>query len=205
MGPSGSGKSTFMNMIGCLDKPSGGQYFLDGVDVSKLSDDQLADIRCRKIGFVFQNFNLVARTSALQNVEMPMLYARANNRLKRAKMCLDAVGLGDRSDHLPNQMSGGQQQRVAIARSLVNSPVVLMADEPTGALDTRTGEEIMAIFQKLNKNGITIVLVTHEPDIAEHASRIIRFQDGQIKSDQLVEKPVDAIQRLASLPNPDEE
>ena len=189
IGPSGSGKSTFMHILGCLDRPTHGRYVLDEHDVSQLSRDELAAVRNKKIGFVFQGFNLLARTSALDNVELPLLYGgdgmRARERHRRAKEMLTTVGLSDRMAHLPNQLSGGQQQRVAIARSLINRPAILLADEPTGNLDTRTSVEVMEIFQQLNtRNGITVLLITHEHDIAEYGSRIIRFRDGKIISDE---------------------
>ena len=186
MGPSGSGKSTLMNLLGCLDKPSSGEYILDDNIINKLDSNKLAEIRNRKIGFVFQNFNLLARTTAMENVEIPLIYSGISykERQEKAIKKLNLVGLEDRIHHKPNQLSGGQQQRVAIARALVNEPVVVLADEPTGALDSKTGEEIMSIFHELNKSGITIILVTHEIDIASHAKRIISFKDGIIIKDK---------------------
>lgn len=203
MGPSGSGKSTFMNLIGCLDRPSGGQYILNGQDVSALNDDQLADIRNKYIGFVFQTFNLLPRTSAIKNVELPLMYAGVKNRAERAREALERVGLGQRVNHKPNELSGGQQQRVAIARAIVNNPVLILGDEPTGNLDSRTAEEIMALFQDLNREGKTVVIVTHEHDIAEHCKRIIRFKDGRILQDEMVAKPIDAHEVLRHMPDPD--
>src|SRR4249919_82477 len=189
-GPSGSGKSTFMHIVGCLDKPTSGQYFLDGEDVSRMSKDALAAVRNTKIGFVFQGFNLLSRTTALDNVELPLLYRggmKTAERHRRALAALDAVGLKNRADHHPNQLSGGQQQRVAIARALINEPSILLADEPTGNLDTRTSIEVMGIFQRLNmERGITVVLITHEMDIAEHGTRIVAFRDGQVVTDRPV-------------------
>jgi putative ABC transport system ATP-binding protein len=190
MGPSGSGKSTFMNIVGCLDRPTAGRYFLDGVDVSKLDRDERAEIRNGKIGFVFQSFNLLARTSALENVELPLIYAsnghRARDREDRARRCLETVGLQGREEHLPSQLSGGQQQRVAIARALINEPKLMLADEPTGNLDTKTSEEVMAVFQRLNDAGKTVVLITHEQDIAHFAKRIVVFRDGKLVEDRAV-------------------
>jgi putative ABC transport system ATP-binding protein len=206
MGSSGSGKSTFMNMLGCLDKPSSGRYILEGTDVSRLDKKQLAAVRNGKLGFVFQGFNLLSRTTALENVELPTLYARMEkaDRLARAKEVLEMVGLGERLDHFPSQLSGGQQQRVAIARALVNRPAILLADEPTGNLDSRTSVEIMQIFQELNENGLTIVLVTHEPDVAQFAKRIVVFRDGKIRHDDPVGDRPRAAEVLATMPTVDE-
>ena len=196
MGPSGSGKSTMMNILGCLDRPSAGSYRIDEQEVARLSDNELAEVRNRKIGFVFQSFNLLSRTSALENVELPLLYARngasagSKERRKRAEAALDSVGLSNRLHHKPNQLSGGQQQRVAIARALVNQPSIILADEPTGNLDSVSSEEIMAIFQRLNREqGITVVFVTHEPDIAAHTRRILRMRDGLLVEDEVVPAP----------------
>lgn len=203
MGPSGSGKSTFMNMVGCLDRPSGGEYFLAGQEVSRLGENQLAEIRNKTIGFVFQTFNLLPRTSAVKNVELPLMYAGVRNRTERAKEALERVGLGQRMDHKPNELSGGQQQRVAIARAIVTDPVMILGDEPTGNLDTRTSYEIMALFQELNRSGKTVVLVTHEEDIALQCKRMIRFRDGRVERDERVENPVDAREVLRTLVDPD--
>ena len=203
MGASGSGKSTTMNIIGCLDRPTRGHYILDGQDVSEMSKDERADIRCQKIGFVFQGFNLLSRTSALENVELPMLYAGTDTteRHRRAMEALAAVGLSGREQNHPNQLSGGQQQRVAVARALVNNPALILADEPTGNLDSRTSVEVMEIFQRLNRErGITLVLVTHEPDIAEYAQRVVVFKDGKIKRDYKIEKQRDAAEELKHMP-----
>ena len=192
MGPSGSGKSTCMNLLGCLDSPSAGRYFLDGEDVSRMGSDALAELRNAKIGFVFQSFNLLARATALENVELPLTYAKIPRRERRAaaERALDAVGLHDRMDHRPSQLSGGQMQRVAIARALVNRPAMLLADEPTGALDSRTGEDIMALFQRLNGEGITVVIVTHDAQVAQHTRRILRFRDGLLVADEAVANPI---------------
>ena len=190
MGPSGSGKSTFMNIVGCLDRPTAGKYLLDGIDVSGLDRDERAEIRNGKIGFVFQSFNLLARTSAVENVELPLIYSAdghtSKQRRELARKCLEIVGLAGREDHMPSQLSGGQQQRVAIARALINEPKLILADEPTGNLDTKTSEEVIAVFQHLNEQGKTVVLITHEPDIAEYAKRIVVFRDGKLVEDHAV-------------------
>jgi putative ABC transport system ATP-binding protein len=205
-GPSGSGKSTFMHIVGCLDRPTSGQYLLDGQVVSQMSKDALAAVRNNKIGFVFQGFNLLSRTSALDNVELPLLYRgglKSVERHKRAIEVLTAVGLNDRADHHPNQLSGGQQQRVAIARALINQPSILLADEPTGNLDTKTSIEVMGIFQRLNRErGITVVLITHEADIAEYGTRIVSFRDGLVVADKPVARRRLAQDELAALPPP---
>ena len=192
MGPSGSGKSTLMNLIGCLDRPTSGTYRLDGVDVGSLNDNQLAGIRNRKIGFVFQSYNLLARTTALANVELPLLYAGQGHDRNKGMQALARVGLQDRADHVPSQLSGGEQQRVAIARALINEPELLVADEPTGNLDSRTGDAIMSIIQTLNDTGVTIVMVTHEDDISHHAKRIVRLRDGELLSDEPVPRQLRA-------------
>ncbi len=204
-GPSGSGKSTFMHILGCLDRPTSGQYFLDGKDVSRLSKNDLARIRNHQIGFVFQGFNLLSRTTALENVELPLLYnsaaSKGSDRKRRAMESLKLVGLEQRTHHLPNQLSGGQQQRVAIARSLINNPSILLADEPTGNLDTKTSIEVMDVFQTLNKErGITVLLITHERDIAEYGTRIVAFRDGVIKTDEKIANRRIASVELAALP-----
>ena len=202
MGASGSGKSTFMNILGCLDRPSSGRYLLEGVDVAGLDKRRLAGIRNAKLGFVFQGFNLLARTTALENTQLPTLYSAIDKpeRQKRAREALELVGLADRARHFPSQLSGGQQQRVAIARALVNRPSVLLADEPTGNLDSRTSVEIMEVFQELNARGLTIVLVTHEHDIAQFARRVLVFRDGRVRKDEAVAKPARAQDVLQTLP-----
>jgi putative ABC transport system ATP-binding protein len=207
MGASGSGKSTFMNILGCLDKPTKGTYILEDIDVSGLTRDDLAHIRNQKIGFVFQGFNLLSRTSAIENVELPLLYSSVStaDRHRRAVESLEMVGLADRAHHYPNQLSGGQMQRVAIARALVNNPSIVLADEPTGNLDSRTSVEVMGIFQQLNDKGITIILVTHEPDIAQFAKRHIVFRDGKIRSDKVNLNPKKAPEVLKEIPMIDEE
>ena len=207
MGPSGSGKSTFINLLGCLDTPTAGRYLLDRVDVSHLHPDRLARIRNEKIGFVFQTFNLLPRTTALENVELPLLYGGVPPRERRpkARAKLAEVGLTDREHHHPAQLSGGQQQRVAIARALINDPILILADEPTGALDSRTSVEIMALFQELNRGGITVVLVTHEGDIARYAGRVLSFRDGRVTKDESMTDPFDARRLLDTMPREDDD
>jgi putative ABC transport system ATP-binding protein len=196
MGPSGSGKSTLINIIGCLDRPTSGQYILEGTEVSRLKDNELAEVRNKRVGFVFQSFNLLPRASALANVELPLIYSGSRQRRQRAMKALEQVGLAPRAQHKPSELAGGEQQRVAIARALVNNPALILADEPTGNLDTRSSSEIMAIFQQLNRQGITIVLITHEPDIAAHTRRIIHIRDGQIVAEEKVAQPRIAIPSL---------
>ena len=207
MGPSGSGKSTFMNLLGCLDTLTSGQYIFDGIDVSRVARDELARIRSDKIGFVFQTFNLLPRMTALENVSLPLMYSGSPRRQRRSRAAqlLETVGLADRMHHQPTQLSGGQQQRVAIARALVNEPAMILADEPTGALDTRTGIELMAEFQRLNRNGITIVLVTHEEEVAAYANRILRFRDGRLEGDEKTHTPSDATAVLTALTDSSQE
>lgn len=202
MGPSGSGKSTLMNVLGCLDQPTSGEYYLDGVDVKRLNDNALAEIRNHKIGFVFQTFNLLPRTTALENVELPLIYRGVGGRERRRRVtkALEMVGLADRIHHRPNELSGGEQQRVAIARALAAQPDIILADEPTGNLDSRSGAEIVAIFQRLNRElGITVVFVTHDPEIAAHTRRIVQLLDGRIVGDEVVENPLDAEATLAAV------
>jgi putative ABC transport system ATP-binding protein len=203
MGPSGSGKSTFMNLAGCLDRPTRGDYLLNGEAVANRDDNELAEIRNKYLGFVFQTFNLLPRTTAVRNVELPLMYAGVKGRTEKALAALDRVGLTQRAHHKPNELSGGQQQRVAIARASVNEPVLILADEPTGNLDSRTSEEIMALFQDLNAQGKTVMIVTHEPDIAQHCKRIILFKDGRIVSDQPVVNPTNAHEVLKAMPDID--
>lgn len=205
MGPSGSGKSTLMNLLGCLDRPTSGEYYLDGEDVSKKSDNELAEIRNKCIGFIFQSYNLLSRADATSNVEMPLIYRGVPPRERRAMAtkALESVGLEKRIQHRPNEMSGGEQQRVAIARAIVGGPKVILADEPTGNLDSRSGEEIMVIFQELHEQGITIILVTHDPDIARHSERVISLKDGKIISDEMVQDRLDARECIAAMPEPD--